>query len=184
MYEHYCEDPQNFPIDKYFQKGSGRGKRVLIIGESPAPNGWRKSGRAFYTPEGKLLPTGRNLNKLLAKYKLGVETCGFTELVKCFVGKDRKLLASCGDKCWPILVRQMESVDSRFLIILGVKTLELFNKQTRLSLKIGKIKKAKIEGRFYRILPIYHPSPISPIGHKRNIEIFGELDKEIARILA
>ncbi len=100
----------------------------MIIGESPAPNGWRKSEKAFYTTEGKLLPTGRNLNKLLVKYGLSVENCGFTELVKCFVGKDRKLLSSCGEKCWSILMKQMESVDSEFLIILGLKTLELFNK--------------------------------------------------------
>lgn len=183
MHEHYCSDPQNFPLDKFFQKGIGKGKRILIIGEGPAPNGWRKSGKAFYTPEGKLLPTGRNLNKLLTKYDLDVESCGFTELVKCFVGKDRKLLTSCGDKCWPILVKQMESVDSEILIILGVKTLELFNKLTKLNLEIGNMQKAKIGEQFYTVLPIYHPSPISPIGHKRNIEIFSKLDKEIARIL-
>lgn len=184
MHEHFCSDPQNFPLDKFFQKGTGKGKKVLIIGESPAPNGWRKSGKAFYTPEGKFLPTGRNLNKLLIKYGLDVESCGFTELVKCFVGKDRKLLTSCGEKCWSIFVKQIVSVDPKFLIVLGVKTLELFNKLTKLNLKIGKIQKAKIEDRFYTILSIYHPSPISPIGHKRNIEIFSKLDKEISGILA
>ena len=184
MREHYCDDPKDFPIDKLFQKGIDKGKKVLIIGESPAPNGWRKSGKAFYTTEGKLLPTGKNLNKLLGVYGLSVENCGFTELVKCFVGKDRKLLSSCGERCWSILVKQVKSVDSEFLIILGVKTLELFNKLSKLDLEIGKIQNARIDGKFYTFLPIYHPSPISPIGHKRNIEIFSKLDKEITRILA
>lgn len=183
MQEHFCENPQDFPIDKFLQKGISKGKKVLIIGESPAPNGWRKSGKAFYTLEGKLLPTGKNLNILLNKYGLSVEKCGFTELVKCYVGKDRKLLSSCAKKCWEILTRQLSNIEPKFLIILGVKTLELFNKLSKLDLRIGEIQIAKIDTKPYTILGIYHPSPISPIGHKRNIEIFSNLDKELTRIL-
>ncbi|OGC47989.1 hypothetical protein A3A69_00620 [candidate division WWE3 bacterium RIFCSPLOWO2_01_FULL_37_15] len=183
MHEHFCDDPQNFPIDKFLQKGIGKGKKVLIIGESPAPNGWRKSGNAFYTIKNKLLPTGKNLNKLLNKYGLSVENCRFTELVKCFVGKDRKLLSSCGEKCWPVLIKQIANDNSEFLIILGVKTLELFNKLSKQHLEIGKIQKVELEGKFYIVLAIYHPSPISPIGHKRNVEIFNTLDSSIEKLL-
>ena len=90
--EHYCEFPNEFPEHKFHQKGIGKGKYVLLVGESPAPNGWRKSGKACYSPEGKLLPTGKRLNELLTEFGLSVEICGFTELSKCFVGKYRKQL--------------------------------------------------------------------------------------------
>jgi len=181
-HEHYCGDIENYPPDKFLQFGIGKGTKVLIVGESPAPNGWRKSGKAFYTIEGKILPTGRNLNKLLEEYGLSVERCGFTELVKCYVGKDRHLLSSCGKKCWEIFTKQLKAHEFSFLIILGVKTLELFNKCAKLGLKIGKIVDAKIDGDAYTILPIYHPSPVSPTGHKNNIKIF-ERNRKVLKSL-
>ena len=67
---HYCDTISDFPSDKFLQLGSGAGTKILILGESPAPNSWRLSGRAFYTVEGKLLPTGRNMNELLTNYGL------------------------------------------------------------------------------------------------------------------
>ena len=183
-YEHYCNNSENYPLNKFLQLGTGKGRKVLIVGESPAPNGWRKSGRAFYTQDSKLLPTGKNLNKILEKYGLGVENCGFTELVKCFVGKDRYMLNTCGEKCWDIFTKQLRIYNFRFLIILGVKTLELFNKCANLSLKIGVIDNVKINDHTYTILPLYHPSPISPIGHKNNLEIFKTNDQKITQILS
>jgi uracil-DNA glycosylase family 4 len=183
-HEHYCNDIEKYSLNKFLQLGTGKGRKVLIVGESPAPNGWRKSGRAFYTSNGKLLPTGKNLNKVLNKYDLGVENCGFTELVKCFVGKDRYLLNSCGEKCWDIFGKQLKTYNFEFLIILGVKTLELLNKYANTSLKIGVIEDAEINGHTYTFLPLYHPSPISPVGHKNNLEIFKTNNRNITQILA
>ena len=80
--EHYCINIDEFPPTKFLQIGRGKGQDILVVGEAPAPNGWRKSGRAFYTPEGKLLPTGRNLNKLLEPFEVTVEDISFTELIK------------------------------------------------------------------------------------------------------
>jgi hypothetical protein len=47
VHEHNCEDPENFLAGKFLQHGSGLGADVLVAGESLAPGGWRKSGRAF-----------------------------------------------------------------------------------------------------------------------------------------
>ena len=80
--EHNCDS--DLKVSDFFQLGSGRGSRVLILGESLAENGWRKSGKAFYTPDGRLLPTGKRLNMLLEKLGLSLEQCCFTELAKCF----------------------------------------------------------------------------------------------------
>ena len=181
--EHFCKDVDSFPLDKFLQFGRGKGEKVLILGEAPAPNGWRKSGRAFYTIDGKLLPTGKNLNKLLAEYGLSVEICAFTELVKCFVGKDRKLLDSCGEKCWPIFTKQLISGNYNLIVLLGAKTLEIFNKRLGTSLNVGQLSKIEIENRNYTILPIYHPSPIAPFSHRKNQAIFKKIKSEIYRLI-
>ena len=181
--EHYCEATDAFPPKKFLQLGTNKGKRILILGEAPAPNGWRKSGKAFYTPDGKLLPTGKNLNKLLANLNLSVEICGFTELVKCYSGKDKKPLEVCGRKCWPILLRQLKNNDYSLIIVLGVKTLEIFSKLVDRDLSIGELTDVIIESKKYKVLPIYHPSPIAPFNHSKNTGIFKNLQKELEKAI-
>ena len=182
LHEHCCNNVDSFPLDKFLQKGVGAGKKLLIVGESPAPNGWRKSGKACYTPDGKLLPTGKRLNELLETYGLSVETCGFTELAKCHVGKDRNLLFDCSKKCWPIFLKQVNLVKSELILLLGVKTLEIFNKVSSNSLKVGKVSKISF-GNNLLILPIYHPSPINPHGRSKNQLIFKRNKGALRKIL-
>lgn len=177
--EHYCEDINKFPLGKFFKEGSGKGKNILLVGEAPAPNGWRKSGKAFYTVEDKLLPTGKNLNKLLEPYGLTINTCSFTELVKCFVGKNRKLLKECGMKCWPIFSEQIKNKRFSLIILLGKETLNIFNENSGLKINIGEISLVTLSGGTYKVLPIYHPSPIGPYNHKNNLEIFNKLESEL-----
>ena len=181
--QHVCDDISSFPLDKFFQKGTGRGKKVLIIGESPALNGWIKSGRAFYTTEGKLVPSGRNLNKLLLSLDLTVDICGFTEIVKCFLGKDRKTILNCGIKCWPIFISQLESENFKLIITLGKETIRVFDEILDFKHEIGKLSKVKINQKDYLLLPIYHPSPISPNNHNRNTEIMTQLNNELNFLL-
>ncbi len=180
---HVCDNISKFPLNKFFQIGTSKGKKVLIVGESPALNGWIKSGRAFYTVGGKLVPSGRNLNKLLLPIGLSVELCGFTEIVKCFLGKDRKTIVNCGKKCWPIFLKQLESKDFELIITLGKETMRVFNEILNNNFEIGKISRVKINRRNYSLLPIYHPSPISPYNHKRNTEIMVQLNNELNFLL-
>jgi len=183
MEEHYCHDINSFPLDKFLQRGKGIGKKVLILGEAPAANGWRKSGKAFYTVEGKLIPTGKNLNKLLDQFKLSVEICAFTELIKCFIGSNRKLLNVCGKKCWYIFIKQLELLHPVLIIILGVTTLDIFNKQLESSLPREEISKIQINGKIYSVLPIYHPSPINSTNRPKNEEIFKKNTINLNKIL-
>lgn len=177
--EHYCNSVDSFPPNKFLQTGQGKGRKILILGEAPAPNGWRKSGKAFYTLGSTLLPSGKNLNKLLSEFGLSVEICGFTELVKCYVGKDRKLLSECGKRCWPIFLKQLRDRDYSLIIILGVKTLEILNEILNTSLKVGELAHARIENKKYSVLPIYHPSPAAPFSHSRNTSIFHKYHREL-----
>lgn len=182
--EHYCNDIVKFPTNKFLQLGVGKGRKILIIGESPAPSGWRKSGRAFHTVDGRLLASGRNLNTLLANYGLSIGTCAFTELVKCYVGKNKKLLDECGRKCWPIFKKQLKTYKFRLLITLGVKTLGILNRQLGTQVKIGKLSEIKIEGGAYIVLPIYHPSPANPYNQINNQHIFEKSGKELEQMIS
>lgn len=38
--EHYCKNVNKFDTSKFLQIGLGKGKKILIVGEAPAPNGW------------------------------------------------------------------------------------------------------------------------------------------------
>ncbi|MDQ3236302.1 MAG: uracil-DNA glycosylase family protein [Actinomycetota bacterium] len=183
-HEHYCDDPENFPIDKFLQLGTGAGARVLVVGESPARDGWRESGRAFYNVEGKPIRSHKNLNELLTNIGLTVEECGFTELVKCYVGKDRRLLRECGHRCWPVFKRQLEKRNFRFLLLLGAKTLEIFNREADTELRVGELTTVEVSDSRYSVLPIYHPSPINPNNHPNNCAIFNELSGELDALLS
>lgn len=180
--EHHCRD-KNFPIDRFLQKGIGRGEKVLIVGESLAKNGWRKSGKAFYTIEGKIVGTGRVLNKLLLKFDLCAENCGFTDIAKCYIGQDRNLLNTCGSKCWKIFLQQIDGNDFKLIMLLGKKTLEIFNNQLQSDYKIGELSKIILGEKEYNLLPIFHPSPANPYGYTKNAEIFERVYGDLLEII-
>lgn len=178
--KHYCNNIDDFPLDKYCQFGAERGQEILIVGESPADNGWRKSNKACYTEEGKLLATGRRINELFKQFGVDVETCGFTELAKCYIGKNRKILSNCAVKCWPIFLRQLKIVKPRLIVLMGVETLRIFCQLAGIEVSIGTLERVSLEGKDYKILGIWHPSPINPWGKGKNIEIF-RANKELIR---
>lgn len=182
MKGHICDSVESFPIDKFHQLGKGRGCKLLIVGESPAPNGWVVSGIACYRPDGKILPTGKRLNELLAPFDLSVEECGFTELVKCFVSK-RTELKSCAKKCLPILLKQLKGTEYKLIVILGVQTTKIFSDILDQELIVGEIQDVIFNRTSYAVLPIYHPSPINPRGQGLNKEIIKRNFKEITSLL-
>lgn len=181
--EHFCSDTDNFPIDKYFQRGAGLGGGVLIVGESPAENGWRKSGKAFYSPEGRLLATGRRLNELLVEFDLDVSKCGFTELSKCFIGNNRKILGDCCKKCWPIFEKQVKNSDCSLLITLGVIPAKTLGEILGREIEMGKMTELFIGVKMRKLLPIYHPSPANPWGRQKNRQIFDKYRMELSKII-
>ena len=181
--EHFCANIENFPLDRFFQSGIGYGKNVLIIGESPAENGWRKSGKAFYSPEGKLLATGKRLNELLAIFDLDVSNCGFTELSKCFVGTNRKILGNCCKKCWPICEKQITKEDSRLIITRGVIPAQIMGEILNSKIIMGELTKLFIAGITRTLLPLYHPSPANPNGREKNRMIVEKYRDELKSLI-
>ena len=151
----------------------GKQKDVVILGEAPANNGWRKSGIAWYDINHKLLPSGVVLQKLLNLINLTIEDTYFIEAIKCYP-IDRKYLKKCSINCKKFLFMQLEEIKPKVILSLGdsaTRTI-LDVKYKRFSDVVGKV----FDVNGYKIIPIYHPSPISPLSYKGNEEIFKNLN--------
>ena len=163
-----CSDMiEKFPNSKTVS--IGKRNDIVILGEAPANNGWRKSGIAWYDINHKLLPSGIVLKKLLDEINLKIEDTYFLEAIKCYP-KDRKYLNKCSENCKKYLFKQLEIIKPKVVLSLGdAATKSILDiKYKKFSDVVGKV--FDING--YKVIPIYHPSPISPMSYKGNIEIF------------
>ena len=91
---------------------------IVILRESPANNGWRKSGIAWYDTNHKLLPSGVVLQKLLDEICLKLEEIYFLEAIKCYP-KEIKYLTKCNENCKIHLMRQLEIINPKVIILFG-----------------------------------------------------------------
>lgn len=164
---------EHFPNSKTISIGKNR--KILILGEAPANNGWRKSGRAWYDINNKLLPSGIIMKKLLDEINIKLEDTYFLEAIKCFP-KERKNLNICSNNCKKFLFKQIKEIKPKIILSLG-------DSATKTILDIKYKKFSDVVGKEFNIdeiivIPIYHPSPISPMSYKGNITIFKKI-KEI-----
>ena len=151
---------------------AGKDNKIVILGEAPANNGWRKSGVAWYDPNHKLLPSGVAMQKLLNELNMKLEDTYFIEAIKCYP-KDRKYLDKCSKNCKQFLMKQLEIIKPKIILSLG-------DASTKTILDIKYKKYSDIVGKEFKlndmiIIPIYHPSPISPKSYSGNIDIFKNL---------
>ena len=133
-----CSKCGNLPKLRCNSIKKGR-SRILILGESPAKDGWIISGRAFYKQAGKLQATGKILNKLLNLCGLTIDDINFTEVCKCIIS-DRKRLRDCCNNCKPILFKQIDEFDCDIILPMGqfnykdskLRTIEILSPDTDL----------------------------------------------------
>jgi uracil-DNA glycosylase family 4 len=168
-------------MKKFYQSGKGRGKKILLVGESPSSKGWR-DGYACRNEKGNLLPSGKRLNELLETFNLSVDECGFAELCQRVVN-ERKELRSRAKKDWSEFLGIVRLSRCRIIILLGAHTTEIFSELSGVSLGMGKIHDIKIEKKKYQILPLYHPSPINPKNASQNRLIVARNRKCIEKTL-
>ena len=150
----------------------GKNNDIVLIGEAPANNGWRKSHMLWKDINGKVLPSGVILQKLFDIIDRNIFEITFLESVKCYP-IERKNLKTCSKNCKIIMEKQLEILQPKLIITLGeFPTRNLLNfKFKKFQDVVGNI--YEING--YKVLPIYHPSPISPKSYKDNIPIFENL---------
>ena len=150
----------------------------IIIGESPAKDGWIESKKAFYNTAGKLQGSGRVLEKLLQNIGLSIKDIYFTEFCKCII-EDRKALEKCSNNCKPILVEQLNSIPCDILIPMGLHPTQclLNTKIKKFADFVGQEFEIELGNKKYKLIPIYHPSPLNPKGYKENVPIFEKIRK-------
>lgn len=161
---------EKFPNDRTVFLGSDND--ILLVGEAPANNGWRKSHMLWRDESGKVLPSGKILQKLFDIINKNIFETTFLESVKCYP-LVRKNLKICSKNCKNIMLEQIKIINPKLIITLGeFPTRNLLDfKFDKFSDVVGNI----YEVNGYKILPIYHPSPISPKSYKDNVPIFEKM---------
>ncbi len=161
---------EKFPNEKTVY--IGKDNDILLIGEAPANNGWRKSHKLWTDINGKILPSGIVLQKLFDIIERNIFETTFLESVKCYP-VERKNLKICSKNCKNIMLEQIKLLSPKLIITLGeFPTRNLLDFEfKKFSDVVGNIYKLDS----YNVLPIYHPSPISPKSYKGNIPIFEKL---------
>lgn len=150
----------------------GKSNDIVLVGEAPTNNGWRKSHKLWRDINGKVLPSGVVLQKLFNIIDRNIFETTFLESVKCYPLK-RKNLKTCSKNCMNIMLEQLRILNPKLIITLGefpTRNILDFNFK-KFSDVVGNI--YEING--YKILPIYHPSPISPRNYKGNVPIFEKI---------
>lgn len=150
----------------------GKDNDIVLVGEAPANNGWRKSHKLWIDLNGKVLPSGLVLQKLFDIIDRNIFETTFLESVKCYP-LERKNLKTCFSNCKNIMLEQLKILNPKLIITLGE-----FPTRNLLDFKFNKF--ADVVGKIYevndyKLLPIYHPSPISPKSYTGNIPIFEKL---------
>lgn len=164
-------------VDKFCNSTTiylGKDNYILLVGEAPANNGWRKSGMLWRDSTGKMLPSGVVLQKLFDEIDRKVLETSFLEAVKCFP-LDRKNLKNCSVNCKKYMMQQIDIIKPKLIIPLG-------EFPTRALLDIEFKKFSDVVGNVYevngyKILPIYHPSPVSPLSYKGNLPIMKKIKR-------
>ena len=162
-------------IDNSVQYGK---TNFIVIGESPTKDGWIESKKAFYNVSGKLQASGRILEKLLNNIGLSIDDIYFTECCKCII-EERKNLEKCSQNCMPLLVEQLSKLPCEIILTMGLHpTQALLNtKIKKFADYVGRVFEIELGNKKYKLIPIYHPSPLNPKGYKENVPIFNELKK-------
>lgn len=157
----------------------GKDNDIVLVGEAPANNGWRKSHKLWCDINGKVLPSGVVLQKLFDIIDRNIFETTFLESVKCYP-LERKNLKMCSKNCKDIMLKQLMILNPKLIITLGeFPTRNLLNfKFKKFADVVGNI--YEING--YKILPIYHPSPISPKSYLGNVPIFEKILNEGIKI--
>ena len=148
----------------------------IVIGESPAKDGWIESKRAFYNTSGKLQGSGRVLEKLLNNIGLSISDIYFTECCKCIID-DRKNLERCSKNCLPILVEQLNKLPCDVILTMGLHPTQaiLNTKIKKFADYVGRERFITLGSKKYLLIPIYHTSPLNPKGYKENLPIFEKI---------
>lgn len=148
---------------------------ILIVGEAPAKNGWRLTGKAWINEKGNLVPTGKILQKLLNGIGLDIDDISYMEAIKCYPEKGnitKENVQNCKDFCY----KQIDILKPQIILSMGKYATEyLLGIEEKFSDMVGNIYSMTILNNIYTVIPIYHTSTASPLSYKGNLEVFKKI---------
>ena len=149
---------------------------IVIVGEAPARTGWVRSGIAWHNTAGKLLPSGVIMQKLLAILGKELLSVTFLEAIKCFPS-DRRYLKKLAQLYQPTLKRQTQILRPKLVLTMGATPTQMLIDRPFQRLTDVAGKSFSVHGT--QVIPIFHPSPISPRGYKDNVPIFEMIQRKM-----
>lgn len=136
-----------------FADGNPNTASIVLVGEAPGENE-DLQGIPFVGRAGKLL------NEFLAKAGLSRENDLYIiNTVKCRPPKNRVPTNAEKEACRPIMLKQIEIIDPKIILLCGATALKSFStSKTPISKIRGEIFEIEVHGKKYQAMPIFHPS--------------------------
>jgi DNA polymerase len=125
--------------------------RVMFIGE--APGRWEDEKGEPFVGE-----AGAYLTELLGKIGLDRREVFITNVIKCRPPENRSPNPNEIENCRPYLLRQIELVQPKLIVLLGRYALEEFFPKEKITQAKGKARPLTIGGRTIPALPLLHPA--------------------------
>ena len=120
---------------------------LMLIGEGPGRDE-DEQGRPFVGRSGQLL------TKMLKAMGFEREEVFITNIVKCHPPNNRNPNPAEADLCMPYLLRQIELIQPKVLLLLGAVPMKFILDQTGITRKHGQW----FEFKGIKVLPTFHPS--------------------------
>lgn len=142
---------------------------TVLIGESPHPS-WLETGSPYHSKEGKLTPSAKRIFEYLELLGKTSENIALLEAAKCVV-LDRKDLSKMIENCGEHLETQIEEYKPWVIISFGKVVSDSLGKLFKQGVSPCNI----YNFERFKYIPLYHPSPANPVGHKKNLEFIQRL---------
>ena len=124
---------------------------IVFIGEAPGKKE-DETGRPFVGAAGKFLDAS------LAAAGLSRADVYITNIVKYRPPNNRDPLPEEKAAFWPYLLRQIDIINPKIIVTLGRHSGGYFMPDLQISRDHGVLREVTLEGKTYRVLPLYHPA--------------------------
>ena len=124
---------------------------IVFIGEAPGKKE-DETGRPFVGAAGKFLDAS------LAAVGLSRADVYITNIVKYRPPNNRDPLPEEKAAFWPYLLRQIDIINPKIIVTLGRHSGGYFMPDLQISRDHGVLREVTLEGKTYRVLPLYHPA--------------------------
>jgi len=104
---------------------------------------------------------GNTFDKEIEKYGFNRDYFYISNVVHCYTEKNRAPLPDEIRSCNPIILIELQIIKPKLIITLGKPAFQIFCPNLNYSDSLGDICKSKVNGRGYKVFPIYHPSGLN-----------------------